>query len=108
MPGPSPRDQEALQKILAKSTTDESFRRALLTDPRRAIQQSLGIAVPPSFNMKFVEREPGVDALVVLPDFHHADGELSEDDLETIAGGADDGGSALWSDAFGSSGNPTW
>jgi hypothetical protein len=98
---PTAKDQQALQQILARSATDDAFRRGLLSDPQRAIRQTLGIAIPPSFRLKFIERDPGVDALIVLPDRQSADGELSEEDLESIAGGADDGGAGQWSEQFG-------
>jgi hypothetical protein len=49
--------------------------------------------------MKFVERDPDVDALIVLPDFKRTDGELSDHELESVAGGDDpppDGGENWW------------
>ena len=71
-----------------------------MTDWRRAIQQGFGISIPPTFTMKFVERDPGVDALIVLPDFRSSEDELSDRELESIAGGfEDDGSAAEWADA---------
>ena len=90
MPAPGPADRKALDAILERATVDREFRQQLVVDWRRAIQQSFGIIVPPTFTMRFVERDPGVDALIVLPDFKNADGELSDRELEAVAGGVDD------------------
>jgi len=89
--------QEALEKILARAGVDLDFRRALLVDPRKAIQDGLGVRIPPGFRVKFVERDENVDALIVLPDFQRPDGELSDCDLEAVAGG---GGAADPSEAW--------
>lgn len=98
-----PGDRKALDAILERAATDGSFRRRLLTDWRNAIQESFGISVPPNFTMRFVERDPGVDALIVLPDLRSSEGELSENELESVSGGVDedpstysDGDTQLW------------
>jgi hypothetical protein len=91
----SPERGQALQAVLARAATDRDFRQQLLVDPRVAIRNALGIMIPPTFRLRFIERDPNVDSLVVLPDFASADGEISDADLEAIAGGADgnwDGG----------------
>ncbi|GJG89790.1 hypothetical protein tb265_49710 [Gemmatimonadetes bacterium T265] len=98
---PSPQDRQTLDAVLARASVDRQFRRQLVDDPRQAIQQAFGITIPNGFTMKFVERDRDVDALVVLPDFQNADGELSDADLESVAGGADDGGKAMWASEFG-------
>lgn len=100
MPVPT-REQEALKAILERASVDAGFRARLLTDPRAAIQQAFGVIIPASFRVKFVERAPDVDALIVLPDFQDADGELSNGDLQAVAGGASDPGqSPGWADAI--------
>lgn len=43
-----------------------------------------------------IEREKDVDALIVLPDLQRQDGELDDEDLEAIAGGADREPSPPW------------
>ncbi len=92
------KQQQILDAVLERATVDRDFRQQLLTDPRRAIQTAFGVVIPAEFRMKFVERDPDVDALVVLPDFKNengSDGELSENELETISGGM--GHDARWS-----------
>lgn len=88
--------QEALDQILTRATVDPAFRKALLADPRKAILDALGVRIPASFRVKFIEREKNVDALIVLPDLQQQDGELDDDDLEAVAGGVDTGPDPSW------------
>ena len=81
--------QEALEQILTRAAVDLDFRRALLVDPRKAILDGLGVRIPASFRVKFIERGKDVDALIVLPDLQRQDGELDDCDLESVAGGSD-------------------
>lgn len=77
-----------LALVLARAESDVSFRRDLLDDPHHAIEAAFGVHVPRDFRLRFIERTPDVDALVVLPDVRDADGELSAETLEHVAGGA--------------------
>ena len=77
--------REEFNKVLARSATDAAFRTRLLADPREALAEALGREVPATFDIAFVENAAG--ATVVLPDFVDPDAELSEDDLEAVAGG---------------------
>jgi hypothetical protein len=86
----SPDHQQVLDAILQRSATDQGFRRRLLTDPRAAIEQAFGVVIPRTFNIRFVEKDPGVDALVVLPDAIGAGGELSDSDLDSVSGGVEE------------------
>jgi hypothetical protein len=98
----SERQAKVLEIVLARSATDRDFRRRLLTDPRGAIHDACGVHVPQAFRIRFIERGADLDALIVLPDVASdadASGELSDAELESIAGGAtSDGGDAtlLW------------
>ena len=79
---------DALAAVLARAETDVPFRKRLLAEPHRAIQDAFGIQVPPDFRLRFIERHADVDALVVLPDLRHEEGELTVESLEHVAGGA--------------------
>lgn len=83
----SPHHKQMLAAILERSTTDQAFRQRLLTHPRTAIEQAFGVVIPSTFNIRFVEKDPSVDALVVLPDAVGHGGELSDRDLDAVAGG---------------------
>lgn len=89
--------ERALKAVLKRATTDRTFRQQLLEDPRGAIEREFGIRIPPEYRLRFIERDPDVDALVVLPDFRpmsddNGDGELSDDELDHVAGGSDGDG----------------
>jgi hypothetical protein len=60
--------QAALQAILKRATVDYEFRQQLLSDPKRALEHYFGVVIPAGFKIRFVERDPSIDALVVLPD----------------------------------------
>ena len=81
--------QEALEQILTRAAVDLEFRKALLVDPRKAILEGLGVRIPASFRVKFIERDKDVDALIVLPDLLRQDCELEDGDLDAVSGGTD-------------------
>jgi hypothetical protein len=77
-----------MRAILARSATDPAFRQKLLTDPRAAVAEFSARPVsdiPASFNLVFVENK--ADATIVLPDPINTSGDLSDQELETVAGG---------------------
>lgn len=76
---------EALKALIARATTDLEFRRRLLTDPYGAILEATG--TPVSVRIKFVEKDPGVDIQIVLPDYVTGSAEICAEDLDTVAGG---------------------
>lgn len=80
--------EEVMQAVLERSATDPKFRKDLLTNPREAIATHFGKdaqSMPTNFNVKFVENTGS--ATVVLPDFVEETAELSEEELESVAGG---------------------
>jgi len=80
--------QTRMQELLTRSTTDPAFRRSLLETPRAALAEFNGVAesrVPEALNVVFVENRGA--ATIVLPDFVDPSAELSESDLEAVAGG---------------------
>jgi hypothetical protein len=81
--------QKMLEAILARACVDPVFRRRLIADPRMAIRDAFGLVVPEGFRMRFIERDPDVDALVVLPDLEVAaqNQELPDEDLRLASGG---------------------
>jgi hypothetical protein len=95
----SDKERRALQSILDRASTDPAFRDRLLNDPCDAIYEAFGVMIPRTFRIKFIERGPGVDALVVLPDIVSRDTELSDDELEEVSGGVEDEG-GHWAEDF--------
>lgn len=80
--------EHAMQQILSRSATDAAFRQQLLTDPRAAVAAFGGkdvSAMPASFNVVFIESR--AHTTIVLPDAVDPAAEISEEELEAVAGG---------------------
>jgi hypothetical protein len=88
-----PRDAERSrwEPILSWAAADPVFRRGLLDEPRGALRATMGIELPPGFTVRFVDRGSEID--VLLPDPGPGE-ELSEEELDAVAGGAD----PVWED----------
>lgn len=82
--------KEIIEQIMDRASHDLDFRQRLLIDPRTTIYDELGVRVPRSYKVRFIEKDRDIDDLVVLPDYQNPSGELSDDELEAVAGG--DGG----------------
>ena len=73
---------EMRMKIVDKATGDEDFRARLLSDPKGAIGQELGVTIPASLSVE-VHEESDATAHLILP----PDSKLSDGDLQAVAGG---------------------
>ncbi len=69
-------------ELIARVADDAEFRARLLENPKAAIQEATGMAIPEDFTI-LVHEEDGMTAHVVLP----ASGQLTEADLSAVAGG---------------------
>ena len=83
-----PSRQEFEAQIVAKAWKDEAFKQALLNDPRAAIEQEFGQALPPDVAIKVVEETPST-LYLILPANADAYGleELTTAELDSVAGG---------------------
>jgi hypothetical protein len=81
--------RKMLETIGAHAAQDGEFRKQLLRDPHAAIRRLTGTQVPDKLRIKFVEKDPGIDMMIVLPDLVTEDCELTEEDIENVAGGTD-------------------
>jgi hypothetical protein len=79
---------QAYDHCMKRATTDATFRAALLADPRSTLATELGIEIPADFQFKVLE-QPEHGCLMVLPPLES--GELSDADLEHVAGGSKSG-----------------
>lgn len=68
--------------VIDKAAREEGFRARLLADPKEAVREATGLAVPDSVSLEVHEDGPKV-AHVVLP----PSGRLADGDLERIAAG---------------------
>ena len=80
---------EMEQRLIERSIEDDAFRQVLLADPRAAVEEELGTQLPAEVRVVAVE-ETADTIYLVLP-FVSADaqeaGELSDRELEVVAGG---------------------
>jgi len=77
------------QQLLSRSATDMRFRELLLTEPRKALQEFYGpdADIPEDLDVEFIEND--ADVTLVLPDLVNEEEQLSENEIETVAGGDD-------------------
>jgi hypothetical protein len=89
--------QQAVQKmkefetqIITKALEDDSFRTKLFENPREVLAQEAGKEVPEGLKINIIEEEAGSVTIVIPRKISKtgADGELSEEALEKVAGGA--------------------
>jgi hypothetical protein len=92
----STRRAEMQRRLVERSTQDQSFRQELLSDPKAAVEQELGMRLPEDTRVQAVE-ETADTIYLVLP-FRSTDAqgasELSDLELEAVAGGAPGGTSS--------------
>jgi hypothetical protein len=82
------------RRLIGKSVEDESFRQRLIEDPKAAVEQELGTRLPEEVRVVSVE-ESAETIYLVLPSTPMAGregGALSDQELESVAGGADTSG----------------
>ncbi len=77
---------QAIEKVKELSVKDSAFRELCLENPNEAIKKAAGREVPESIVIKFIENAEA-HMTIVLPDAP-VSGELSEDALDSVAGGA--------------------
>ena len=73
---------EMREKVIGKAGQDADFRARLVSDPKGAIEETLGVTIPRSLSVQ-VHEESGTTAHLVLP----PGGSLSEEELSAISGG---------------------
>ena len=73
---------EMRMKIPGGATEDADFRARLLSDPKGAVEEELGVGIPASMSVA-VHEDDGTTAHLVLP----PGSRLSEADLQMAAGG---------------------
>ena len=71
------------ERVLSKATEDDAFRARLLSDPKAAVEEELGVRIPAEFTIKVLEEAAGVGHLVLPPL-----SKLDETDLRQAAGGS--------------------
>jgi hypothetical protein len=83
--------KEAEARILEKAGKDDAFRKQLIDGPTALVARELGVELPSGFTVTVVQ-ETANHIFIVLPPRSVPDGELSDTDLDRVAGGAMDPG----------------
>ena len=84
MSNSTPLNREQIEAhLLKRAGEDPAFRQTLLSNPRQALQQEVGLRIPENFELKVVE-ETSNSLYLVLPADH---AELSDLELESMSGG---------------------
>ncbi|MBN1203035.1 MAG: NHLP leader peptide family RiPP precursor [Anaerolineae bacterium] len=79
--------REIERDLVARAMTDLAFRRALMEDPKTSVEAELGRSLPERVQIKIVEESPETLYLVLPPPPFGSAGELSDEQLEAVAGG---------------------
>jgi hypothetical protein len=73
--------------LIERAAKDEAFRRALVADPKGTLERELGVRMPDGVSLAIIEETPTRRYLVLPPAPRRDGGELSDTDLESVAGG---------------------
>jgi len=83
--------EEVQERIIAKSWQDETFKQELLSNPKAVFSREVGQQLPDTIELRVVEEIPNTLYLVLPAKIDtNLDGELSESELEAVAGGGFD------------------
>lgn len=81
-------EQTIQTQITARSLKDATFRQEMLTDPKAVLAREYNVQVPEHITVRVIEEQPDTLSLVVPPALSDVE-ELSDADLEAVAGGAE-------------------
>ena len=81
--------RELEEKIVARAWTDDEFRRKFVADPKGQFEARLGTRLPDSLKMTVHEETPDSLHFVIPQKPPQNLDELSDEDLEKVAGGVD-------------------
>lgn len=80
------KQEKVIKAVWERSQTDAQFRKELVSHPHRAIQDATGEIIPDSVRLQFIDKN-AAHLTLVLPPLKAGEDELSEQQLESVAGG---------------------
>ena len=78
------------QQVIERASRDPQFREQLKQDPRGTVARDFGVEVPPDITVEVVEETPSRVYVVLPPVPAQSGGELTDHELEEVAGGRRD------------------
>jgi len=69
-----------------KASSDLKFRNRVMSNPGETLESVFGVSIPESLNIRILTEEKN-QFILVIPHLQKAEDELSEKELETVAGG---------------------
>ena len=76
--------EELTKKLILTAWSDSAFKKELIENPKAAIEKELNTKLPDDVNVKVVEID---NKTLLLPIPVKPEGELTEEQLESVAGG---------------------
>lgn len=82
--------REEIEAIVVENATKHpAYREALLADPKKTVETQLNNTLPENVSVEVVQESPS-KIFIRLPHVVQEGAELSDEDLEQVAGGKDD------------------
>ncbi|MDR3669718.1 MAG: NHLP leader peptide family RiPP precursor [Holophaga sp.] len=80
------KNANANSQVVERAGQDPAFRAKLLADPKAAIKEAFGVVIPDGMSIQ-VRENTHTEVFIVLDPEQMPDGELSEAELASVAGG---------------------
>lgn len=78
---------ELEQQVVERAARDSQFRKDFMTNPRETAEREFGVAIPEGIDITVLEETPSSVYVVLPPAQAQAGREVSDADLEAVAGG---------------------